>query len=193
MTGQLYTHYFLTDGIRATPEWQASAADPHAFAAFREAVLQRYETLNRSAEPNEAVTEQDLIRPVLELLGWTRLPAAAGHGRQGGHSRPPSLRRRRFQGARRRRAQRRRPRPIRGRVRGEQALRPVPGRARQGGRFPRPIPPQPDSPLPGHSRNRVGEPRPLGHPHQRPGLAPVRLPCPSPRQRLLRGRPRRPP
>ena len=47
MSGQLFTHYFLTDGIRATPEWQESAA-----------------------APNEAVTEQDLIRPVLELLGW---------------------------------------------------------------------------------------------------------------------------
>ena len=70
MTGQLFTHYFLTDGIRATPEWQASAADPESFAAFRESVLQRYEALARSADPNEAVTEQDLIRPVLELLGW---------------------------------------------------------------------------------------------------------------------------
>ena len=70
MTGQLFTHYFLTDGIKATPEWQASA-DPEAFAAFREAVLQRYETLSRSADPNEAATEQDLIRPILELLGWT--------------------------------------------------------------------------------------------------------------------------
>ena len=70
MTGQLFTHYFLTDGIRATPEWQASAADPEAFASFRQSVLQRYETLARAAEPNEAVTEQDLIRPVLELLGW---------------------------------------------------------------------------------------------------------------------------
>ena len=70
MTGQLFTHYFLTDGIRATPEWQASAADPEAFASFRQSLLQRHETLARAAEPNEAVTEQDLIRPVLELLGW---------------------------------------------------------------------------------------------------------------------------
>ena len=50
MTGQLFTHYFLTDGIRATPEWQASAADPQAFAAFRESVLERYETLARADE-----------------------------------------------------------------------------------------------------------------------------------------------
>ena len=34
MTGQLFTHYFLTDGIGATPEWQASAADPETFTAF---------------------------------------------------------------------------------------------------------------------------------------------------------------
>ena len=71
MSGQLFTHYYLTDGIRATPEWQASAADPESFAAFRESVLQHYQALARSADPNEAVTEQDLIRPVLELLGWT--------------------------------------------------------------------------------------------------------------------------
>ena len=70
MSGQLFTHYFLTDGIRATPEWQASAADAEAFAAFRESLLHHYETLARAADPNEAVTEQDLIRPVLELLGW---------------------------------------------------------------------------------------------------------------------------
>ena len=70
MTGQLFTHYFLTDGIRATPEWQASAADPETFAAFRESLLHHYDTLARSADPNEAVTEADLIRPVLEVLGW---------------------------------------------------------------------------------------------------------------------------
>ena len=34
-------------------------------------LAQRYESLTRSADPNEAVTEQDLIRPILELLGWT--------------------------------------------------------------------------------------------------------------------------
>ena len=70
MPGQLFTHYFLTDGIKATPEWKASVARPEAFAAFRDGVRQRYEALSRSADPNEAATEQDLIRPVLDLLGW---------------------------------------------------------------------------------------------------------------------------
>ena len=70
MPGQLFTHYFLTDGIKATAEWQASLAQPEAFAAFRDGVVRHCEALSRSQEPNEAVTEQDLIRPVLELLGW---------------------------------------------------------------------------------------------------------------------------
>ena len=70
MSGQLFTHYFLTDGIRETPEWRASVADREAFASFRAGVAGRYEALRRSRDPNEAVTEQDLIRPVLDLLGW---------------------------------------------------------------------------------------------------------------------------
>ena len=70
MPGQLLTHYFLTDGIRETPEWKASVADREAFDSFREGVARRYEALRRSRDPNEAVTEQDLIRPVLDLLGW---------------------------------------------------------------------------------------------------------------------------
>ena len=70
MPGQLFTHYFLTDGIKATAEWQASCSQPEAFAAFRDGVARRLDALNRSQAPNEAATEQDLIRPVLALLGW---------------------------------------------------------------------------------------------------------------------------
>ena len=71
MAGQLFTHYFLTEGIQATSEWRASIAQPEAFARFRSAILHPYETLSGFQDPNEAVTEQELIRPVLELLGWT--------------------------------------------------------------------------------------------------------------------------
>ena len=70
MPGHLFTEYFLTEGIRATDEWQASVSDAEAFDAFRDGVRQRYEALSLASEPNEAVTEQELIRPVLELLGW---------------------------------------------------------------------------------------------------------------------------
>ena len=67
MTGQLFTHYFLTDGIKATGEWPASAS---SCAAFRQSLAQAYETFRQRHQPNEALTEQDLIRPALELLGW---------------------------------------------------------------------------------------------------------------------------
>ena len=82
MSGQLFTHYFLTDGIKATAEWKASLDKPEAFAAFRDGVRQKYEALSRAAKPNESTTELDLIRPVLDLLGWADyLPqqGAAGH------------------------------------------------------------------------------------------------------------------
>ena len=70
MPGHLFADYFLNEGIRDTPEWKADAAMPEAFAAFRDEVRRRYDALSGSADPNEAVTEQELIRPVLELLGW---------------------------------------------------------------------------------------------------------------------------
>ena len=70
MPGSLFAHYFLTDGIKATPEWHASVASAQAFAAFVDGVRQRYNSLSQTTAPNEAVTEQELIHPVLELLGW---------------------------------------------------------------------------------------------------------------------------
>ena len=71
MTGNLFTDYFLTDGIKATPEWRTSVAAAAQFDTFRDGLHQRYDTLTHSQDPNEAVTEQELIRPILELLGWT--------------------------------------------------------------------------------------------------------------------------
>ena len=71
MPGQLFTHYFLTDGIRTTPEWRASVAGPQEFAAFRKGMSELFTSFAGYNEPNEAFTEQELVRPVLELLGWT--------------------------------------------------------------------------------------------------------------------------
>ena len=70
MPGQLFTQYFLTDGVRHTPEWRASVARPQAFTTFAGAVAERFKAFSRYDSPNESVTEQDLIRPVLALLGW---------------------------------------------------------------------------------------------------------------------------
>ena len=82
MAGQLFTHYFLTEGIRATSDWQSLISQSDSLEAFRGGVRQRYENLSHAQDPNEAQTEQDLIRPVLDLLGWTDyLPqqATTGH------------------------------------------------------------------------------------------------------------------
>ena len=71
MAGSLLSDYFLADGIKATPEWHTSVASELEFEAFRNGVRQGYHALSQAQDPNEAVTEQELIRPVLELLGWT--------------------------------------------------------------------------------------------------------------------------
>ena len=68
MSGQLFTRYYLTEGIKSTTRWHSSAANAEA---FRNGVQRSYDALKQSHDPNEAVTEQELIRPVLELLGWT--------------------------------------------------------------------------------------------------------------------------
>ena len=67
MKGQLFTHYFLTDGIRTTPEWEAAGS---TLADFRLDLSHTYEGFTPVRQPNEAVTEQELIRPLFELLGW---------------------------------------------------------------------------------------------------------------------------
>ena len=71
MPGQLFTHYFLTDGIKATDEWKTSVSQPDTFDKFSTGIADLFEKFARFKDPNEAVTEQDLICPVLELLGWT--------------------------------------------------------------------------------------------------------------------------
>ena len=81
MPGQLFTQYFLTDGIRHTPEWRASTEQPQAFTAFAGAVAERFEAFGRYDGPNESVTEQELIRPVLTLLGWVHTLPQQGAAR----------------------------------------------------------------------------------------------------------------
>ena len=68
MPGHLFTQYFLTDGIRQTPERQSQRS---AFAAFRDEARRLFQAFPTAHNPNETQTEQDLIRPLLELLGWT--------------------------------------------------------------------------------------------------------------------------
>ena len=68
MPGRLFTDYFLTEGITTTARWNASSVP---ISEFRCAAAEAYAKLDGYDRPNEAVTEQELIIPVLELLGWT--------------------------------------------------------------------------------------------------------------------------
>ncbi|MCY3770963.1 MAG: restriction endonuclease [Gemmatimonadetes bacterium] len=89
MPGQLFTQYFLTDGIKETDDWNSSATQPEAFTDFKDTIRQLLDALSQSVEPNEATTEQDLIRPILESLGWTDyLPQ---QGTSGGEDIPDHL------------------------------------------------------------------------------------------------------
>ena len=70
MPGQLFTNYFLEEGILHTDAWQESLSQPPDFDSFR---AQAHALLEKAANfhtINEASTEQELIRPLFELLGW---------------------------------------------------------------------------------------------------------------------------
>ncbi len=70
MAGQLFTRYFLSDGIKQTDAWRALVDDSAVLEALRDAVSGKFEKIDLFDRPNEATTEQELIRPVLEILGW---------------------------------------------------------------------------------------------------------------------------
>ena len=83
MPGQLFTEYFLTDGIKATAEWRESVLSAGKFGSFRDGVRECCDAMRRSESPNEAVTEQEIVRPALELLGWADyLPQQGSSGNE---------------------------------------------------------------------------------------------------------------
>lgn len=70
MQGRLLSHYFANEGIRATDEWKESVRHPQDFWNFEKTLRTKYRAIMDAKEPNEATTEQDLILPVLQALGW---------------------------------------------------------------------------------------------------------------------------
>ena len=83
MPGHLFTAYFLTDGIKESTEWRESVSSAGELDSFKDGVCERYGALMRLDSPNEAVTEQEIVRPVLELLGWTDyLPQQGASGNE---------------------------------------------------------------------------------------------------------------
>ena len=70
MIGQLFTQYFLTEGITVTAEWEESCVEKQAFGAFKRSLSDILSKIITKSNPNESVTEQEVVRPILELLGW---------------------------------------------------------------------------------------------------------------------------
>ena len=70
MPGQLFTNYFLEEGILHTAAWQESLSQPADFDAFRAQAHALLENAATFHTINEASTEQELIRPLFDLLGW---------------------------------------------------------------------------------------------------------------------------
>lgn len=66
--GGLLTTGFLADTIRDMPDWQDFADDD--LIRFHEALQDFAAGFPASHSPNESQTEQDLIAPVLDALGW---------------------------------------------------------------------------------------------------------------------------
>ncbi|WP_193743487.1 restriction endonuclease [Tateyamaria sp. ANG-S1] len=68
--GSLFTSDFLTESIQSVSEWNTLGdADLDQFGASLRAVFDGFPT---SQTPNESQTEDDLIWPILEALGWTQ-------------------------------------------------------------------------------------------------------------------------
>lgn len=67
--GRLFTRDFLLEGICETPAWQA--LDHERVAALLRTAKDKFEAMAARRSPNEAQTEDDLVYPLLELVGWS--------------------------------------------------------------------------------------------------------------------------
>jgi hypothetical protein len=79
--GGLFTRYFLEDGIRETEAYRA--LDPASVEAAASQLRALWQNLEGFKRPSEAETEETIILPTLDLLGWHRLPQQEpGRGRR---------------------------------------------------------------------------------------------------------------
>ena len=190
MQGQLFTQYFLTDGITSTADWDATFAHPDAFNTFRDGARRLFDAFDQFNSPNEATTEQELIRPLLELLGWADYLPQQGAAR---NEDIPDLLLFADADAKSRAAARTNPndRFLDAAVVAESKRRgPKPLDAREaGGPLANRHAARPDAALPAAGGRRHRRRPALGHPHRRRRLAALRPARPPPRHRLLRGRP----
>lgn len=68
-SGSLFATDFLHESIARLPDW--AACDDAAVDAFRDSARAIFDRFPEAHGPNESQTEDDLIWPILEALGWT--------------------------------------------------------------------------------------------------------------------------
>ena len=67
--GSLFSDDFLSQSISEMPDWKG--LDPEAVDVLDRLLREVFDGFPTEGKPNEADTEEDLIWPVLRLLGWT--------------------------------------------------------------------------------------------------------------------------
>ena len=67
--GSLFAEGFLREAVKELPEWH-ELSEP-ALDEFEAALRSQFDRFPTDSNPNESQTEDDLIWPVLERLGWT--------------------------------------------------------------------------------------------------------------------------
>lgn len=78
--GNLFTDYFLREGMPQTAEWRA--LDPAEVLRTADAMRGYWRALATMSAPNEATTERTLIEPSFALLGWDFLPQQSAETRR---------------------------------------------------------------------------------------------------------------
>jgi hypothetical protein len=78
--GNLFTDYFLREGMPQTAEWRA--LNPAELLHTADALRGHWRALAAMSAPNEATTERTLIEPAFALLGWEFLPQQSAETRR---------------------------------------------------------------------------------------------------------------
>lgn len=68
LRGSLFTEEFLREGIISYPEWESIT--PEELNKFTQNLKTIFSKFPTDGNPIEATTEDDLIKPILEALGW---------------------------------------------------------------------------------------------------------------------------
>jgi len=82
MKGSLFSNYFLEEGIKTTEDWKR-LSDEELQKLYLE-IENKYKAFSKRKNPDEADTEDGLICPTLEILGfqWSRQKSPTKKGRQ---------------------------------------------------------------------------------------------------------------